>query len=263
MRVRARTRPCRRTRPGLSTPASSLCNTPVGVDPSEIYVRPNGKRGYVSVRGENKITAAAMAGLTGAVDNQNLDAPGDTVRDGEESAMPTLQARVAYGFAVGKGKGEVGVWGDFAREDTTAKFAGEDKFESAAVGIDVMVPVNEQFYVKGEAWQGRNLDDVRGGAFQGVNTTTGNEIHSQGGWAEVGFQLNKTILLAAGASEDNPRSGDLPAGGRDKNTVAYAAIHFNYDPVEFGFDFMNWHTEFKGQKGGLDHRIQAFIQYSF
>jgi DNA-binding beta-propeller fold protein YncE len=27
----------------------------VGVDPSEILVTPNGKRGYVSVRGENKI----------------------------------------------------------------------------------------------------------------------------------------------------------------------------------------------------------------
>jgi len=32
-----------------------LCNTEVGVDPSEILVRPAGKRGYVSVRGENKI----------------------------------------------------------------------------------------------------------------------------------------------------------------------------------------------------------------
>jgi DNA-binding beta-propeller fold protein YncE len=32
-----------------------LCNTPVGIDPSEILVRPSGRRGYVSVRGENKI----------------------------------------------------------------------------------------------------------------------------------------------------------------------------------------------------------------
>jgi DNA-binding beta-propeller fold protein YncE len=32
-----------------------LCNTTVGVDPSEILVVPNGKRGYVTVRGENKV----------------------------------------------------------------------------------------------------------------------------------------------------------------------------------------------------------------
>jgi DNA-binding beta-propeller fold protein YncE len=32
-----------------------LCNTTVGVDPSEILVLPNGKLGYVTVRGENKV----------------------------------------------------------------------------------------------------------------------------------------------------------------------------------------------------------------
>jgi DNA-binding beta-propeller fold protein YncE len=32
-----------------------LCNTDVGIDPSEILVAPDGKRGYVSVRGENKV----------------------------------------------------------------------------------------------------------------------------------------------------------------------------------------------------------------
>jgi YVTN family beta-propeller protein len=32
-----------------------LCNTPVGIDPSEILVNRSGRRGFVSVRGENKI----------------------------------------------------------------------------------------------------------------------------------------------------------------------------------------------------------------
>jgi DNA-binding beta-propeller fold protein YncE len=32
-----------------------LCNTAVGIDPSEILVTPDGSRGYVSVRGENKV----------------------------------------------------------------------------------------------------------------------------------------------------------------------------------------------------------------
>jgi hypothetical protein len=213
--------------------------------------------------GANRLTIAGMAGLTGAVDNQNLDGPGDTVRDGEESAFPTLQGRVAFEFAAGKAKGAIGAWGHYAREHTTAPFAGEDKFQSAAVGVDVHIPLGEKLYVKGEAWRGRNLDDVRGGIFQGVNTTTGDEIHSQGGWAEVGFQVSKTLLLAVGASEDNPRGSDLGAGGRNKNTVAYAAAHWMFDPVEFGIDFMHWKTEFKGVKSGLDNRIQAYIAYHF
>jgi DNA-binding beta-propeller fold protein YncE len=59
-----------------------LCNTPVGVDPSEIYVRPNGKRGYVSVRGENKIKELDLRG----------DCPVLTGREAVIGTMPdTLQ----------------------------------------------------------------------------------------------------------------------------------------------------------------------------
>jgi DNA-binding beta-propeller fold protein YncE len=39
-----------------------LCNTPVGVDPSEILVTPSGRRGYVSVRGENKVKELDLRG---------------------------------------------------------------------------------------------------------------------------------------------------------------------------------------------------------
>jgi DNA-binding beta-propeller fold protein YncE len=39
-----------------------LCNTEVGVDPSEILVTPNGKRGYVSVRAENKVKELDLRG---------------------------------------------------------------------------------------------------------------------------------------------------------------------------------------------------------
>jgi YVTN family beta-propeller protein len=39
-----------------------LCNTTVGVDPSEILVAPDGRRGYVSVRGENKVKELDLRG---------------------------------------------------------------------------------------------------------------------------------------------------------------------------------------------------------
>jgi DNA-binding beta-propeller fold protein YncE len=39
-----------------------LCNTPVGVDPSEILVTPGDRRGYVSVRGENKVKELDLRG---------------------------------------------------------------------------------------------------------------------------------------------------------------------------------------------------------
>lgn len=39
-----------------------LCNAPVGIDPSEVLVTPNGERGYVSVRGENKVKELDLRG---------------------------------------------------------------------------------------------------------------------------------------------------------------------------------------------------------
>jgi DNA-binding beta-propeller fold protein YncE len=39
-----------------------LCNTAVGIDPSEILVAPDGRRGYVSVRGENKVKELDLRG---------------------------------------------------------------------------------------------------------------------------------------------------------------------------------------------------------
>jgi YVTN family beta-propeller protein len=39
-----------------------LCNTPVGIDPSEVLATPDGTTGYVSVRGENKIRELDLSG---------------------------------------------------------------------------------------------------------------------------------------------------------------------------------------------------------
>ncbi|MCK6479624.1 MAG: hypothetical protein HUU06_05140 [Planctomycetaceae bacterium] len=210
--------------------------------------------------GNGTLTLAGMAGLTGAQDNQNLD--GDGVRDGEASGLPSLQARIGFGAPLDGRTIEMGLWGHRAREKTAADVGSHGDFSSTALGVDLHFPVTAEIYVKGEAYVGRNMDDVRGGIFQGVNAA-GQEIAAQGGWLEVGFKASKSLTLAAGFSEDNPDSGDLGVGGRDRNRIWYAAAHWNWDVIETGVDFMHWHTQFKGQKGGLDNRVQAYIAYHF
>jgi hypothetical protein len=217
---------------------------------------------------ESKASLAGMAGLTGAIDNQNLDTDG--IRDGEASAWPTLQVRGAWAFL--KKKAEVGVWGHYARESVETAVAGEDdRFTSSAIGLDVHVPYKD-VYVKAEAFRGHNLDDVRGGIFQGVDPVTGEEVQSQGGWLEVGWKVKPTMTVAGGFSQDKVDSGDIAnygayaptaIGARERNRVVYAAVNFNYDPVEFGFHYLRWSTQFKGARGGLDNRFQFFIAYNF
>ncbi|OFV95485.1 MAG: hypothetical protein A3F68_00650 [Acidobacteria bacterium RIFCSPLOWO2_12_FULL_54_10] len=120
--------------------------------------------------------------LTGAVNMQDLD--GNGVRDGEDSGTPHFQGRAGYKTD----RFYVGVWGHYAREETVTAFNGATDFASHSVGVDFSIQPLDLFSVKGEFWTGSGLGDVRGGIGQSINTLTGREIDSTGGWIELGFK---------------------------------------------------------------------------
>ena len=61
--TRARSAPSEATSATSTLAAASCCATrEVGIDPSEILVTPDGRRGYVSVRGENKVKELDLRG---------------------------------------------------------------------------------------------------------------------------------------------------------------------------------------------------------
>lgn len=229
------------------------------------------------VRAEVKsgaVSIAAMAGVTGAVDNQNSDASGNAFYDGEASALPTLQGRIGVGFdgPAAKKKSAIGVWAHTAREelDATATFAnGRREFKSHAVGADLNLFLTSGLWLKAEAWTGKNLDDVRGGIFQGV--VGGHEIEAKGGWAELGFVLSPVWTSILGISIDDPESEFLPRKtdtanpGQDKNLVWYIGNRARWGAVEMGADYLRWRTEFAGEgvSDGVDNRFNMFMAYHF
>jgi hypothetical protein len=100
--------------------------------------RPQMRTEWVRKEDAHRYIFQAEIGLTGADDNIDLDNAGTYgagYRDGETSGLPTLQARVAYGFELGGQKAEVGLWGDQAWEKSDTSFAGNDEFNSYAVGM--------------------------------------------------------------------------------------------------------------------------------
>ncbi|HET6203148.1 MAG TPA: hypothetical protein VFI25_10150 [Planctomycetota bacterium] len=231
--------------------------------------RPQFRLESIPKPGEEGLIAQGEVGLTGADDNQDLDAPGTFgagFRDGETSNLPTLQARLAYRHpCAAKQNLEFGVWGHRAWEEPDTEFAGRNKFDSFAYGADLTVPLYEdRAWLKTEAWAGKNVDDVRGGIFQGINTLTGEEIHSKGGWAEVGVKATGHYAVHAGYSRDDPDNADLnPAGGRAANKIWYLANRFSFDPIEIGLDYFNWTTEYRGFDDGDDNRVQFYVAYKF
>ncbi len=203
-------------------------------------------------------------GLTGAVDALDLD--GNGIRDGEESARPNVQARLGYArdsWVRGQ-RVSFGVWGHRGWMRTTRPVAGRTFWGSQSLGFDYAVPLHERVLLRGEAWWGRNLSDMRGGIGQGVNGTTGAAIRSRGGWVETSFRIHPRFTLHPGFSTDDPRDEDLSSGGRTRNRAWWIASRF---PLGGGFllgaEYLRWITDYKGLHRGTDNRFNLFLQYSF
>jgi hypothetical protein len=228
--------------------------------------RPQLRLEYTPKIGPGNLLVQGAAGLTGADDNRDLDANG--IRDGEASGLPTFQGRLGYRFPVWEKQNlEIAGWIHHAREKLDIAVAGRNNFTSQGYGLDLSAPLYKDIVsLKGELWTGKNLDDVRGGILQGINLTSGREIHAEGGWLELTTKPCRYFSFHSGYMFDDPHNNDLPATGPSRNTVWYLAGRFYFDPVEFGLDYLNWTTYFKdplGRGKGDDNRFQAFISYKF
>lgn len=212
--------------------------------------------------GRMQWSLATAVGLTSAVDAQDLD--NDGVRDGEAAAVPTVQARFGTSVPIaGTRRLTAGVWTHVAREKVSTAVAGETEFSGHSFGADVEVPILTRGIVRGELWTGENLSDVRGGIGQAINSRTGDEIRSRGGWVEVGADLHPRYSVFVGYTIDSPESEDVPSGGRTRNAAWFIANKWNARPFGAGVDYLHWTTRYAGAPSGTDNRVNAYVTYSF
>jgi hypothetical protein len=203
----------------------------------------------------------AALGLTGAVDQQDLD--NDGFRDGETASVPNVQGRFGVTYPLGKRRLAFGVWGHFARTEVTKPVAGRTDWDGHSVGFDAEIPIGSRVMLRGEAWSGRNLGDFRGGIGQSVNPTTGEEISSMGGWAEAGLDLTRFYSLWLGYTLDSPDEDDLFAGAKSHNSALFVVNRWTVKPVVIGLDYLYWKTEYVGAPEGTDNRLNAYVIYNF
>jgi hypothetical protein len=226
--------------------------------------------------GDGVLSFAVMAGLTGADDAQSLgvvNASG-ALLNGQMSGVPTLQARLGYKvpFIWEKQNLDFGIWGHYAWERTDTRINNQNWFESWAAGFDLTLPLYEScLWIKVEGWMGADLDDVRGGIFQGINNR-GQEIRSKGGFAELGVKPVAWWTMWAGYSTDDPANMDLtPVGvgggnsaGRSWNRVYYIKSELTFDSFTIGFEYHYWVTEYIGGfSDGDDNRVALYFMYRF
>jgi hypothetical protein len=204
---------------------------------------------------------AAAAGLTGAVDQQDLD--NDTIRDGEAAGVPNLQGRAGLSWPVGSRRAGVGLSTHWARMKVSTPIGGNTEFDSHSLGADLEFPLGRRAMLRGEAWTGENLSDFRGGIGQAVNRTTGETIASSGGWTELAFDVTSRYAASVGYTVDTPRREDLPAGARSRNGAWFITNRWTVKPVVVGIDYLHWTTEYLGLPEGTDNRFNAYVVYSF
>ena len=207
-------------------------------------------------------TLEIAAGLTGANDDLDLDVSvGPTTfltneRDGFDSGLPHGQARFAVGFNswVEGQRAVIGVWGAVAALETDVKFGGEDEFTAWLAGADVVLPFFGPLSVRGEVWIGEALGDFRGAIGQTINTATGQEIQSWGGWLELHWQATDNFRVAIGTSYDNPEENDVAPGvrgqDRDRNWTVYISSQLDWGGgLVSGLDVIYWETQYATPAG--------------
>lgn len=211
-----------------------------------------------SYNASDALSLTVGAGLTGAINSQDVD--GNGLRDGEDATLPNFQFRLGYSVM----DGGIGVWGHYGKEETDVLFNNENEFDNYSIGVDYQYRFNDFASIKGEVWYGQALGDFRGGIGQSVNTVTGEEIVSQGGWVELGLKPFRSYTAAIGYTVDNPDNNDLVNNARKLNRTWYIANKFQpTSSLVLGFDYINWHTEYIGLPKGTDNRFNLYSIYYF
>ncbi|MBI4244511.1 MAG: hypothetical protein HY606_10510 [Planctomycetes bacterium] len=224
--------------------------------------RPQIRGGYTTALwGATKGQLDLALARTGAVDRKDLDANG--ARDGDDSGVPMIQMRVGL-ISLVENMLDLGIWGHQGWEETTNRIAGDDDFNSSSAGLDAKFTPAPEWIIMTEIWSGKNLSDIRGGVGQGINTTTGDEIMSKGGWVDVGYKIYKWYTLSAGFGSDNPDDGDLNTGGRESNKAFWIGNKFDLGGGFItGLEFIRWNTTFKNQDDGDANRFNLYLTYQF
>lgn len=190
---------------------------------------------------------------------------GDTVNGidtGTDSGFPSFQSRVAYSFPLLTEKSTtLGVSGHYGQEQNDSI---DKDLETWSINLDLKFPIFDGLGLKSEFFTGANLDTFYGGILQGVNTLTGEELRTTGGWAALSITPMNKININLGASMESLDDYYVPSGGRTQNSSYFGNIYYMFDPSFLvGAEVSYWDTQYKDLEDGDALRFQTSVIYKF
>ena len=151
------------------------------------------------------------------------DSDGDGNDDGEDSSLPTVQARFSYINS----KVNIGISGHYGLMEYRNNVGKNDDYNSYSLNLHLNYILTNAFSLKGEFLTGKTLNQYFGGIGQGFNYHLEKEVKTSGGWINASFKAGKNTSCNLGVSIDQPE--------KDKK-LRFPEI--NYNRCIFGNVFM-------------------------
>lgn len=182
---------------------------------------------YTVERGQTlrvALQAALLAPTTPAAQGFLTTQPDSAERTGR----PYVQGRLRLAWGPPDDASEVGIGGHVGWLRGLDSASGDSMQTSQAVAFDARVKVGVVELV-GEAFLGKGVAGLGGGAVGQNVGVQGRLIDTRGGWAQVNVRARPSWLVGGGCGMDDPEDADVPATGRLKNFVC--AGHLRWEPA--------------------------------
>lgn len=182
------------------------------------------------------VEAAVLAPTSG--DANNLF---DTQFDpAERTSTPYVQGQVRMDWGEDEQAGLIAVGVHTGRIDDP----NDVRRTSRAVAMTLRLPIGSRLQVLAEAFDGQAIKGLGGGGIaQGIGVG-GEPITTVGGWAQLNVRATSRLLLGVGAGMDDPDDALVLPGGRTKNTITEAHVHWRpAGPIVLGAEWRSIATE--------------------
>ncbi len=225
------------------------------------FRRPQARVSYTPELGDGSKLDARLA--VARTIGEDIDDNG--LEDGLASETPSVQAGIGWKPKLFGDTALVALSGHIGNEEVqgSATVVGDD-YTTWSVNATGKLPLGAGLALSGSVWTGSNLDTYTGGIGQGINGALGTEINASGGWAQLTWKPADRLSLNLTYGLDDPDDDDLSPGMRSRNESWGGNIFYTPIPaIEFGLEYTNMTTDYRGGDEADNNRIQAASIYKF
>jgi len=215
------------------------------------------------------LQAALMTPYAAVVSPEEADASDA----GERSRRPAFEARLRARWgdstasggsdvSIGDGGGEIGVG---VHRGWVSNGTGR-LITSYATTVDARISLTSRVEVRGEAYVGRLLRGLGGGAIGQAfgrpvgGALLGAPLRDRAGWGQVNTQLINTLLAGAGCGIDVVKEEDRPT--RRRNTVCAGHVLWRpSEPIVVGLEYRGLATEYDTDVTGRARHLNLSVGF--